>query len=90
MKNFGTDLRDGEALSILLTQLDPTICQPCNEPLGSEARARHIIRNAKVRGSPFFFKYIFSSSFFVGEGEGESLHLLLRAWAHDVLSMVDG
>lgn len=49
VKNFGPDLRDGEALSVLLTQLDPSVCDPCNEPPGSDARARHIIRNAKVR-----------------------------------------
>lgn len=48
VKNFGADLRDGEALSVLLTQLDPHVCTPCKDPLGSDARARHIIRNAKV------------------------------------------
>lgn len=48
VKNFGSDLRDGEALSVLLTQLDPTNCDFCHEAPGSEARARHIIRNAKV------------------------------------------
>lgn len=53
VKNFGTDLRDGEALSVLLTQLDPTVCAPCHEPLGSEARARHIIRQAKARAVQF-------------------------------------
>lgn len=51
VKNFGPDLRDGEALSLLLAQLDPSVCDPCNEQPGSEARAKHIIRNAKVRYS---------------------------------------
>ena len=53
VKNFGTDLRDGEALSFLLNQLDPTVCDISTEPLRSEARARHIIRNAKVRSGWF-------------------------------------
>ncbi|CAM9190224.1 unnamed protein product [Ectocarpus sp. 4 AP-2014] len=56
VKNFGNDLRDGEALSVLLTQLDPTVCQPCNEPPGSEARARHIISNAKAMGAETFIQ----------------------------------
>eukprot|EP00752_Nemacystus_decipiens_P007180 g6429.t1 len=56
VKNFGTDLRDGEALSVLLTQLDPAVCQPCSDPLGSEARARHIIRNAKAMGAETFIQ----------------------------------
>eukprot|EP00903_Cladosiphon_okamuranus_P012347 g11576.t1 len=56
VKNFGSDLRDGEALSVLLTQLDPAVCQPCNDPLGSEARARHIIRNAKAMGAETFIQ----------------------------------
>lgn len=49
VRNFGSDLRNGEALSVLLMQLDPNVCDPCNEQPGSDARARHIIRNAKVR-----------------------------------------
>ncbi|CAM9454460.1 unnamed protein product, partial [Hapterophycus canaliculatus] len=56
VKNFGSDLRDGDALSILLSQLDPAVCQPCHEPLGSEARARHIIRNAKAMGAETFIQ----------------------------------
>ncbi|CAN0067899.1 unnamed protein product, partial [Laminaria digitata] len=56
VKNFGSDLRDGEALSLLLNQLDPTVCDICTEPLRSEARARHIIRNAKAMGVETFIQ----------------------------------
>ncbi|CAM9964616.1 unnamed protein product [Ascophyllum nodosum] len=56
VKNFSSDLRDGEALSVLLTQLDPNVCAPCNEPLGSEARAKDIIRQAKAMGVETFIQ----------------------------------
>ncbi|CAN0422586.1 unnamed protein product, partial [Discosporangium mesarthrocarpum] len=56
VKNFGNDLRDGEALSILLNQLDPTECSLCREAPGTEARAKHIIKNAKAMGVETFIQ----------------------------------
>ncbi|CAM9433997.1 unnamed protein product, partial [Sphacelaria rigidula] len=56
VNNFGSDLRNGEALSLLLRQLDPSVCDLCNEPPGSDARARHIIRNAKAIGVETFIQ----------------------------------
>lgn len=52
MTNFDTDLKDGEALSVLLTQLNPSMCPPCNEPPGFVVFAKHIIANAKVSIPP--------------------------------------
>lgn len=62
MKNLGADLKDGEALSILLTNISPGMCEACTEPAGSEARASHIIRNAKVRFP--FLRWVTESTLF--------------------------
>ena len=52
MTNFDNDLKDGEALSVLLTQLNPSMCPPSNEPPGFVVFAKHIIANAKVSIPP--------------------------------------
>jgi plastin-1 len=53
VKNFGKDLKDGEAYSILLHQLSPSKCDLCNES-DPKAKAAHVIANAKKLGVPAF------------------------------------
>jgi len=55
VKNFTSDLKDGEAYSILLHQLSPSKCDLCNEgdPTG---KATHVISNAKKLGVPAFIQ----------------------------------
>ncbi|CAM9254077.1 unnamed protein product [Chrysoparadoxa australica] len=55
VKNFGKDLADSDALSVLLNQLDPGHCDLIDESDPTE-RARHVIMNAQEMGVETFIK----------------------------------
>ncbi len=54
-KNFGPDLADSELLSMVLNQLNPTVCDLCKEQNLTQ-RAAHVIRNAKSLGVETFLQ----------------------------------
>ena len=55
VSNFGPDVADGEAYSVLLHKLAPSTCDLANES-DKNARAAHVIRNAKALGVSTFIQ----------------------------------
>mmetsp|Transcript_28944 Transcript_28944/g.57852 ORF Transcript_28944/g.57852 Transcript_28944/m.57852 type:complete len:620 (+) Transcript_28944:43-1902(+) len=53
--NFGSDIRDAEAYSVLLHQIAPNTCDFANES-DTTARAQHVINNAAALEVPAFIK----------------------------------
>mmetsp|Transcript_28458 Transcript_28458/g.91100 ORF Transcript_28458/g.91100 Transcript_28458/m.91100 type:complete len:631 (-) Transcript_28458:388-2280(-) len=53
--NFGADIKDAEAYSVLLHQLNPNVCDYAAEPVVA-ARAAHVLENAEKLGVPHFIK----------------------------------